>query len=455
MPQRFWITRPLNELSSGQIQQERINNFLVTVNQNDPASVAAVTAWRKNPFNPFLLADTRLGVPYMKRVVMTYLDNLMAWADNLFSSGSREALSEATLLYVIASEVLGPAPTAVPPPQHADRSYAQLEPSLDAFANAFVDIENVIGPGGGTGGSGMMPAAQTFYFQIPPNPTLLNYWGTVANRLYKLRHCQNIVGGRMDLALFDAPIDPGLLVAAQAAGVDLSSVLADVSAALPSYRFTSLYTTATDFLNAVRAYGSSLQAALEKQDSQALTLLQQTLQQQLLNDGAEVLDWQVQTATNSIDAATQSFNLAKQKHDYYSSQSWPNAGEAVFITEKAIMIANEAVLAVLSAAGALGHAFPNFMLGVSGFGGTPASNATEGGSNVGHSFDSANKQGQAVGKALEHAGDLSKEIGAYTRKADEWKESATQAQYDMASAQAQIANANLALQIAQKNKETY
>ena len=45
----------------------------------------------------------------MKSTVMSYLDNLIAWGDNLFSTESREALSEATLLYVIASEILGPA----------------------------------------------------------------------------------------------------------------------------------------------------------------------------------------------------------------------------------------------------------------------------------------------------------------------------------------------------------
>ena len=64
--------------------------------------MAEVENWRQNSFNPFLLADLRLGVPYMKSTVMSYLDNLIAWGDNLFSTESREALSEATLLYVIA-----------------------------------------------------------------------------------------------------------------------------------------------------------------------------------------------------------------------------------------------------------------------------------------------------------------------------------------------------------------
>ena len=117
------------------------------MNQGDPAAVAQVNAWRNDPFNPFLLADLR-PVAYMKSAVMAYLDNLIAWGDNLFSTESREALGEATLMYVIASEILGPAPVAVTPPAHADESFDQLEPALDAFANAMVEIENVIGGAG-------------------------------------------------------------------------------------------------------------------------------------------------------------------------------------------------------------------------------------------------------------------------------------------------------------------
>ena len=210
VPQRFWIPKPLRGLTSAEILQQQINTLLAEVNQGDPDAVAQINAWRQDPFNPFVLADMR-PVAYMKSTVMSYLDNLIAWGDNLFATESREALSEATLIYVIASEILGPAPSAVPPPAHADMSYTQLEPLLDAFANAMVNIENVIGGAGGSGWEGIstqgnLPLPQTFYFTIPPNEQLLGYWDTVANRLYKLRHCQNIAGAPLQPLLFDASI---------------------------------------------------------------------------------------------------------------------------------------------------------------------------------------------------------------------------------------------------------
>ncbi|MGH7734118.1 MAG: hypothetical protein ACREOE_10575, partial [Gemmatimonadales bacterium] len=262
VPGRYWIPKPLHNLTSAQVQQRNIANLLLLVNQGDLASVSMVEAWRSDPFNPFVLADMR-PVAYMKSTVMSYLDNLIAWGDNLFSTESREALSEATLLYVTADQILGPAPVAVTPSPHADESFDQLEPALDAFANAIVEVENVIGGAGLSGGNGAQgnpgaPPAQAFYFAIPSNSQLLGYWTKVADRLYKLRHCQSITGTPLQLALFDAPIDPGLLIAAQAAGVDLSSVLSDMAVALPNYRFTALYPQALDFVNAVRAYGASL-----------------------------------------------------------------------------------------------------------------------------------------------------------------------------------------------------
>src|ERR1700716_1886577 len=50
---------------------------------------------------------------------------------------------------------------------------------------------------------------------------MLGYWDTVAARLFKIRHCMNIEGIVRPLALFDPPLDPGMLVkAAQIQALD-------------------------------------------------------------------------------------------------------------------------------------------------------------------------------------------------------------------------------------------
>jgi hypothetical protein len=453
-PQRFWTPKPLHALSAAQIQAEAIANLLSAVNQGDPAAVAQVQAWRQQPFNPFALADLR-PVAYMKSTVMSYLDNLIAWADNLFASDSREALSEATLIYVIAQEILGPTPTAIRPPTHADMSYDQLEPSLDAFANAMVDIENVIGPGSGGTGSGAtgggIPAAQTFYFKIPPNEKLLGYWSTVADRLYKLRHCQDISGAALQLALFDAPIDPGLLIAARAAGVDLSSVLADLGAPLPNYRFTALYSQASDFVGAVRAYGTALQAALTSVDAGALALLQQTTAQQLLRDGDQILDWQVQQAQAKLDAQNEALNLAQQKYNFNSSQD-TNAWETTSVALHADAVLIKTIGAALQTTGGVTSLTADFALGGAGVGGTPLFHATFGGSALGRAAHMAGLGYSGVGDLMELLSSWAKTASDWIRRQQGWDEAAAEAQIQINQANDQIHDAEFALQIAQQNQ---
>jgi Tc toxin complex TcA C-terminal TcB-binding domain/ABC toxin N-terminal region/Neuraminidase-like domain/Salmonella virulence plasmid 28.1kDa A protein len=455
VPQRFWIPKPLHNLTSAQILQQEINNLLEQVNQGDPAAVAEVESWRNDPFNPFLIADQR-PVAYMKSAVMSYLDNLIAWGDNLFSTESREALSEATLLYVLAQGILGPTPAAVTPPAHADQSYDQLEPLLDAFANAWVEIENSVGgSGGGSGGSGgsgggPLPVPHTFYFKIPSNEKLLGYWSTVADRLSKLRHCQTIAGAPLALALFDAPIDPALLIQAQAAGMDLSSVLTAFSAPLPNYRFTALYSQALDFVNAVRAYGSSLQAALEKVDAGALSLLQQSTQQQLLADGDQVLAWQVQQAQSNVSAINASIDLAQKKYDFNNSQSI-NAAEFMGAT----LHTASGILKVISAAtqtvGAVAAVLPNFTFGAAGFGGTPVATINDGGVHAAEAGHMVGLSMNVLADILEIGAGLCNTIGSWEHRQDGWDEARDEADIQRTQAQDQLAGAQFALQIAQQN----
>ncbi len=84
----------------------------------------------------------------------------------------------------------------------------------------------------------MKESAKTFYFCIPQNDQLLEYWDLVSDRLFKIRHCMNIEGVVRELPLYEPPIDPALLVQAAAKGIDLGSVLNDLYAPRPHYRFS-------------------------------------------------------------------------------------------------------------------------------------------------------------------------------------------------------------------------
>ena len=69
----------------------------------------AIQAYETDPFNPHAIARLRIG-SYKKTIVMKYIDNLLDWGDQLFAQDSMESINEATLLYVMASEILGKRP---------------------------------------------------------------------------------------------------------------------------------------------------------------------------------------------------------------------------------------------------------------------------------------------------------------------------------------------------------
>jgi hypothetical protein len=62
-----------------------------------------------DPFNPHAIARQRLEA-YMRSVVMKCCSNLLDWGDSLFARDTMESINEATLLYVMASDLLGPRP---------------------------------------------------------------------------------------------------------------------------------------------------------------------------------------------------------------------------------------------------------------------------------------------------------------------------------------------------------
>ena len=71
----------------------------------------AIEIYKKDPFNPHAIArlPARFSA-YQKAVVMKYIDNLLDWGDSLFAQDTMESINEATLLYVLAADILGQRP---------------------------------------------------------------------------------------------------------------------------------------------------------------------------------------------------------------------------------------------------------------------------------------------------------------------------------------------------------
>ena len=327
-PARFWKVRPFQYTDAELIQQTIVNLSSGQNLQLQADTINSINAWAAAPFQPFVVAQYR-PTAYMLKTVMAYLDNLIAWGDSLFQQYTIETINEATQIYVLAANILGTKPQVVPvqePP--APQTYATIRPNLNQFSDALVDMEVDIpfdsGPSpapavDSTGMNTLNSVGQSLFFCVPQNDTLLGYWDTVADRLFKIHNSLNIQGVFQKLPLFDPPIDPALLVRAAAEGLDITAIVNGLNQPMPLVRFRTLVLKATEICQEVKSLGSSLLSAFEKGDNEALSLLRAQHESIVLNLTETVKYSQWQDAIKSQQALEQSLASAYQRYFYYQT----------------------------------------------------------------------------------------------------------------------------------------
>ena len=211
---------------------------------------------------------------------MKYIDNLIAWGDQLFRRDTIEAINEATTLYVLAYELLGPATGEGAQREHADKSYNELTRwrALDPFGNKQVDVlmENFTGTPRPRhphqAGTEPLPVL-SLLFRHPNNDRLLDYWNTVEDRLFKIRHCMNIQGSFGSSAAVRAADRSGAAGEGRRRRWTLQCAGRDRGPSSSPYRFHSSAQKALELCGEVRALGDKLLGALEKYDAEGLSLL--------------------------------------------------------------------------------------------------------------------------------------------------------------------------------------
>jgi len=299
-----------------------------------------IDEWKMNPFNPHLIARHRI-VAYQKSVVMKYLDNLIEWGDSLFRKDTIESINEALQVYILAHEILEKKPESSEPLlEKAPLSYHEFEAlEMDAFSNIMTSAESAL----------LKPAPQIrdnfqrrlskesesiinigvrmLYFCTPRNDNLLHYWDVVADRLFKIRNSMNLSGAKRQLALFAPPIDPGMLVKAAAAGLDLGTVLADMNAPSPIYRYRRLFGKSVEICQEVKSLASQIVSALEKKDAESLSVLRSKNEIELLELSKEIRDLQTRESEEAIESLRKSRLITEEKRNFYRDIENQNAIE--------------------------------------------------------------------------------------------------------------------------------
>jgi hypothetical protein len=105
---------------------------------------AAIEAYEKDPFDPHAIARLRISA-YQKAVVMKYVDNLLDWGDYLFTQDTMESINEATMLYVLAQDILGKRPVKLGKCETADEqklTYDNIKDRIDKGSEFLLTLEN-------------------------------------------------------------------------------------------------------------------------------------------------------------------------------------------------------------------------------------------------------------------------------------------------------------------------
>lgn len=395
---------------SGQLQQDGGNtrywNILPLQKDQDWDSSTALATT-----DPDVIAMND-PMQYKLAVFMRTLDVLITRGDQAYRQLERDTLVDAKMYYIQASQLLGAQPV-IP----ASHDWKNL--SLKATAEA-VDRN----------------------FLPPYNEVLLAYWDKLDIRLYNLRHNLSLEGQPLHLPLFATPIDPQELQRQHSAGAGISTSLNNIAASTSLYRFPLLLERAKSAVGSVMQFGNALQMALEKQDSEALGLLLQQQQQQVLKQTRDLQNTNIAILQSSRAATEVMKKGAEARRDYYKQQVnngiSSNEQKALEMRVAAQALGLTAIVP-LTVGGALDTA-PNI------FG------LADGGSHWGAITQSISWGIQITAGSLDQGAGIQEIKGNYARRAEEWQLQKTLAEQEVAQLQAQLTGLVLQISMAEKQR---
>lgn len=425
---------------------DTLDTLLEMLNENRPE----IAVYNDEPFDPHAIARLRTGA-YKKAVVMKYIDNLLDWGDYLFSQYTWETITEATLLYIYAYDILGIRPKSHGPIRlEAPVTYGDIQSHYGTNIPQFlIDMENLLIQGQ-QGTSGLELLGKPFndidiYFPVPENKEFESYWDRVEDRLFKIRHCLNIKGERQPLALFEPELDIRQLVRAAASDNHVFDVLLYTRAALPCYRFTTLLERAKNTTSTLIQLGTSLLSALEKNDAEALLLLRSTHELNILNMTTLIKEKQITEMEKNIEALHASLSGAINRRNSY--QSYIDRGLNSYEKDNQnLMIA---ALAFQSAASLIKLiSIPAYLLpNVFGL--------ANGGMDFGSAVNAGASLLESISSTLNQGGALAANMGQFVRREEEWTLLKQSSEYEVEQIQKSIESNEVRLAMTRQELATH
>lgn len=420
---------------------------------------AEISTYFDDPFDPHAIAALRT-VAYRKAIVMSYIDNLLDWGDMLFRQYTMESINEARMLYVLAYDMLGDKPENLGVkklPEQTTNYHGLMNLINNAAQNkALLALENALdvhaalpakSAAGGTVHDTIL--THSVYFFSPENAQFIEYWDRVEDRLYKIRHCLNIMGEAQPLPLFQPPIDPMALVQAAAGGGGLEAALASLGVSVPHYRFNFMLDKAQQLVQKLNELGGELLNTLEKKDGESLNILQNRHEGIIHGMTRSIRAASIEEAKTNIDSLKESLSNARLRENRYDQ--WINGGlSSLESTQLGLIIAGaslQGASAIIKVASGIAKLFPQSYIGVFMFG------AEIGGRQVGDGLEKIAESLETGGEALSMGGEAAGIRAQNERSNQDWGLQKDMAASDARQIEAQIAGAEFQLQIAKREAD--
>ncbi|WP_461644098.1 Tc toxin subunit A-related protein [Labilibaculum euxinus] len=484
---KYWKFKPFADYNS----TKGIYDLLFDLNMNgndDSANVELnkqIELWSSDPFKPHNIAQMRPGA-YMKAVVMRYLDIIIAHGDDLFRIDTTESINEATQYYMIAAQLLGRKPEVVETEILVPKTYAGMETdgmgnAIEYFEEGIIKPENAACFEKYVESNELEIASKPFskdkdfkgmltdiygaleheedvaklYFGIPKNDKMLAYWDRVGNQLFKIRNSLNIDGIKRTVALFAPPIDPGLLIRARLAGISIGEVMKLADANSTDYRFQTLLQRALEICSEVKSLGSQLLSALEKGDTEKISVLRASHEKTLTDLVTGIKEKSIEEAEVAIEQVKLQQEHTQFRESYYRKKKKISGKEQQQLNfmDKAmkLQVASQA-LQLLAASTNL---IPDITAGANGFGGSPVFTVNWGGSKMSSSQNIFASVASLLGSISSHKGSKAGLIAGYERRQEDWTFQADAAKHDLEQLKQQEVAAEIRKNIAELDQTNH
>ncbi|MDE1493242.1 toxin, partial [Xenorhabdus bovienii] len=283
------------------------------------------TSWNSDPLDfvdPDAVAQND-PMHYKVSTFMRALDLLLARGDYAYRQLERDTLNEAKMWYMQALNLLGEKPYL---PLSSGWDNPRLDKAADittqkAYAQAIARLRQNATTETRTANS------LTGLFLPQINDVMMNYWQTLEQRLYNLRHNFSIDGQPLSLPIFATPADPKALLSAAVATSQGGGNLPKVS--LPLWRFPQMLDSARSMVGQLIQFGATLQNIIERQDGEALNALLQNQAAELILTHIRIQDKTVEELDAEKTVLEKSRAGAQSRFDSYSKlhDENINAGE--------------------------------------------------------------------------------------------------------------------------------